>query len=61
MKVRNSEVTIQSEILRVLRKMPVMTPAIHNGESVSVLCSMIVKYGNDIEIDVVYIPERPID
>ena len=61
MKVRNSEVTIQSEILRVLRKMPLMKPAIKNGESVSVLCSMIVKYGNDIEIDVVYIPERPND
>lgn len=61
MKVRDSEVTIQAEILRVLRKMPVMKPAIHNGESVSVLCSMIVKYGNDIEIDVVYIPERPND
>jgi hypothetical protein len=60
-KVRNSEVTIQAEILRVLRKMPVMKPAIHNGESVSVLCSIIVKYGNEIEIDVVYIPERPND
>jgi len=61
MKVRNSEVTIQAEILRVLRKMPVMKPAIHNGKSVSVLCSIIVKYGNEIEIDVVYIPERPND
>ena len=60
-KVRNSEVTIQAEILRVLRKMPVMKPAIHNGKSVSVLCSIIVKYGNEIEIDVVYIPERPND
>ena len=59
MKVRNSEVTIQAEILRVLRKMPVMKPATHNGESVSVLCSIIVKYGNNVEVDVVYIPERP--
>jgi hypothetical protein len=59
MKVRDSEVTIQAEILRVLRKMPWMKPAIHNGESVSVLCSIIVRYGNDVEIDVVYIPERP--
>ena len=41
--------------------MPVMKPAIHNGESVSVLCSIIVKYGNEIEIDVVYIAERPND
>ena len=61
MKVRNSELTIQAEILRVLRKMPVMKPAIHNGKSVAVLCSIIVKYGNEIEIDVVYIPERPND
>ena len=61
MKVRNSELTIQAEILRVLRKMPVMKPAIHNGKSVPVLCSIIVKYGNEIEIDVVYIPERPND
>lgn len=58
MKVRDSEVNIQVEILRVLRKMPVMKPAIHNGKNVSVLCSMIVKYGNDIDIDIVYIPER---
>lgn len=61
MKVRDAEVTIQAEILRVLRKMPVMKPAMNNGESVSVLCSMIVKYGDDIEIDFVYIPERPND
>ena len=61
MKVRDAEVTIQAEILRVLRLMPVMKPAINNGESVSVLCSMIVKYGDDIDIEFVYIPERPID
>ncbi len=59
MKVRNSEVTVQAEILRVLRKMPVMKPAVHNGKIVSVLCSIIVKYGNNVEVDVVYIPERP--
>ena len=59
LKVRNSEVTIQAEILRVLRKIPVMKPAIHNGKSVSVLCSIKVTYGNEIEIDSVYIPERP--
>ena len=61
MKVRNSEITIQAEILRVLRKMPVMKPAIHNGKSVAVLCSIIVKYGNEIEIDAVYVPEIPND
>ncbi|WP_299335479.1 hypothetical protein [uncultured Psychroserpens sp.] len=59
MKVRDSEVTIQGEILRVLRKMPVMKPAVHNGKRVSALCSIILTYGNDIEIDVVYIPELP--
>lgn len=59
MKVRDAEVTIQAEILRVLRKMPVMKSANHNGKSVSVLCSILVKYGNDIEVDVIYIPERP--
>ena len=59
MKVRNSELTIQAEILRVLRKVPLMKPAIHNGNNVAVLCSIIVKYGNEIEVDVVYIPERP--
>ena len=59
MKVRNSELTIQAEILRVLRKVPIMKPAIHKGNSVAVLCSIIVKYGNEIEVDVVYIPERP--
>jgi hypothetical protein len=61
MKVRNSELTIQAEILRVLRKIPVMKPAIHNGKSVAVLCSIIVKYGNEIEIDAVYVPEIPND
>jgi len=59
MKVRDSELTVQAEILRVLRKMPVMKPATHNGESVSVLCSIIVTYGNEVEVDVVFIPERP--
>ncbi|MDY2588110.1 energy transducer TonB [Winogradskyella aquimaris] len=59
MKVRDSEVIVQAEILRVLRKMPKMKPATHNGERVSVLCSIIVKYGNNLEVDVVYIPERP--
>jgi|TARA_B110000503_G_scaffold68819_1_gene107461 hypothetical protein len=61
MKVRNSELTVQAEILRVLRKMPVMKPAVYDGKSVSILCSIRVKYGNEIEIDVVHIPERPND
>ena len=47
------------EILRVLRKIPVMRPATHNGESVAVLCSIILSYGDEIEVEAVYIPERP--
>ncbi len=59
MKVRDSEATVQAEILRVLRKMPVMKPATQNGERVSVLCSLIISYGATIDVTVVYIPERP--
>jgi hypothetical protein len=59
MKVRDSEVTVQAEILRVLRKIPIMKPAIQNGENASVLCSIVITYGNNIGVDVVYIPERP--
>jgi len=59
LKVRDSEVTVQAEILRVLRKIPVMKPATQNGESTSVLCSLVITYGNDIDVNVVYIPERP--
>ena len=61
MKVRNSELTVQAEILRVLTKIPIMKPAFHDGKSVSVLCSIRVKYGNEVEVDVVHIPERPND
>jgi hypothetical protein len=32
-----------------------------DGKSVAVLCSIIVKYGNEIEINVVYVPEIPND
>jgi len=59
LKVRDSEVTVQAEILRVLRKIPLMKPATQNGESTSVLCSLVITYGNNIDVDVVYIPERP--
>ena len=61
LKVRNAEVSVQAEILRVLRKIPRMKPAIHNGKSVSVLCSIIVRYGNNVEVENIYIPERPGD
>ena len=60
-KVRDSELIIQGEILRILRKMPVMQPAVHEGANVSVLCSMIVKYGKDLDVEMVYIPELPED
>lgn len=59
MKVRNSEVNIQAEILRVLRKLPLMKPAKHDDQNVSVLCSLILTYGDSLEVDLVYIPERP--
>ena len=59
MKVRDSEVTIQAEILRVLRKIPKMKPATQDGINVPVLCSMSVTYGSEIEIELVYIPETP--
>ncbi len=59
MKVRNSEVTIQAKILRALRKLPVIKPATKKGKSVCVLCSIRGKYGNSVEVEVVYIPERP--
>ena len=59
LKVRDSEVTVQAEILRVLRKIPMMKPATQNGESTSVFCSLVITYGNDIDVNVVYIPERP--
>ncbi|WPY97680.1 hypothetical protein [Christiangramia sp. OXR-203] len=58
-KVRDTELNIQAEILRVLRKLPVMKPAIDDGKNVSVLCSIVVRYKDNIEIDFVYIPERP--
>ena len=59
MKVRNSEVTVQAEILRVLRKIPLMKPASQNGKKVSVLCSATITYGNIIKVNIEYIPERP--
>lgn len=60
-KVREAVVNVQAEILRILRTMPEMKPAMHKGKPVSVLCSVIIKYGKDIQADVVYIPELPND
>ena len=60
MKIRDSEVTIQAEIVRVLKKIPKMKPAVQDGINVPVLCSILVTYGSEIEIEVIYIPEGPI-
>lgn len=59
LKVREAEVNIQAEVLNVLRKIPLMQPATHNGEHVAVLVSMMVKYDHEVEVDITYIPEIP--
>ena len=59
MKVRVADVTIQAEIGRVFRKIPKMKPATQDGIKVPVLCSILVTYGSEIEIELVYIPETP--
>jgi len=59
MKIRDAELTIQAEIARVLKKLPKMKPATQDGINAPVLCSMLVTYGSEIEIELVYIPETP--
>jgi len=59
MKIRDAELTIQAEIARILKKIPKMKPAAQNGINVPVLVSFLVTYGNEIEIEVIYIPEGP--
>jgi Mor family transcriptional regulator len=59
MKIRDAEVTIQGEIGRVLKNLPKMKPASQDGINVPVLCSMLVTYGSEIEIELVYILETP--
>jgi len=59
MKIRDAEVTIQGEIGRVLKKLPKMKPATQDGINVPVLCSMVISYGSEIEIELRYIPETP--
>ena len=59
-KVRDTEIIIQAEIVRVLKKLPkMMKPAVQNGINVPVLCSILVTYGNEIAVKVVYIPDAP--
>ena len=59
MKIRDAEVTIQAEIARVLKNKPKMKPATQSGIKVPVLCSILVTYGSEIKIEVVYIPSEP--
>ena len=61
MKIRDSEVTIQAEIARVLKKVPKMKPATQDGINAPVLCSMLVTYGSEIIIELTYISSEPID
>ena len=61
LKVREAEVEIQAEILRILRNMPNMKPAMLNDQAVAVLCSLVLSYGDKIDVKLVYIPERPED
>jgi len=59
MKIRDADVTIQSEIVRILKKIPKMKPAIQDGINVPVLCSFLLTYGSELKIELVYIPEGP--
>ena len=61
MKIRDTELTIQAEIVRVLKKIPKMKPAIQDGINVPVLCSMLVTYGSEIIIELTYISSGPVD
>jgi hypothetical protein len=36
-----------------------MKPATQDGINVPVLCSMVISYGSEIEIELRYIPETP--
>lgn len=45
LKVREAPVRIQSEAARIMRLLPTMKPAIHQGQKVSVMCMIAVPYG----------------
>lgn len=45
LKVRDSPVRIQAEVARVIRQMPRLQPAVHNGQKVAVMCTVVVPYG----------------
>jgi hypothetical protein len=61
LKIRDTELTIQAEIARVLKKVPKMKPATQDGINVPVLCSMLVTYGSEIIIELTYISSGPVD
>lgn len=61
MKIRDTELTIQAEIGRVLKKIPKMKPATQDGINVPVQCSMLVTYGSEITIEFIYIPSHLVD
>lgn len=61
MKIRDTELTIQAEIARVLKKVPKMKSATQDGIKVPVLCSVLLTYGNEIIIELKYIPSGPVD
>lgn len=56
MKIRDTKITVQAEIARVLRKIPKMKPATQDGINVPVLCSILVTYGSELTVEHVYIP-----
>ena len=45
LKVRDSPVRIQAEVARVMRQMPRLEPAVHQGKKVAVMCTVVVPYG----------------
>lgn len=61
MKIRDTELTIQAEIGRILKKIPKMKPATQDGINVPVQCSMLVTYGSEITIEFIYIPSHLVD
>jgi hypothetical protein len=61
MKIRDAELTIQAELVRVFKKIPKMKPATQDGINVPVLCSMLVTYGSELIIELTYISSGPVD
>ena len=45
LKVRDANVVVQAEIVRILKQLPVMKPGSQNGETVDVMCAMKIPYG----------------